>query len=250
MSLLPTDTYVNSSRQLWASQGSGGGGGSSSTLQSPASITPAGDGTASLSVFSTGTALASVQIGNGNSGQSASLYLENGSPGSSVIQMDSVVISQSAFTGVLTVGNINTGLTPFSVDTIGNAVGIGAAGGTVSVNAPMTLSSAVKAGFPPTVLTTPGGTWGAGDNSIVTGGLAKGLYTIYGDSAGSTVQADLDARFSSTFQVNPAFVVSGGGGGSDTNYNLSPNGTGGLTLNLTNAPTSAFSVKCFPLYLF
>jgi hypothetical protein len=80
--------------------------------------------------------------------------------------------------------------------------------------------------------------------------LAKGLYTIYGDSGGSTNQADLDARFSSTFQVNPAFVVSGGGGCADTGWNLSPNGTGGLTLNLTNAPTSAFSVKCFPLYLF
>ena len=164
--------------------------------------------------------------------------------------MDSVIISQSAFSGVLTVANINTGLTPFSVDTIGNAVGIGSAGGTVLVNAPLTYSSAPKAGFAPTVLTTPGGTWGAGNNTIVTGGLARGLYTIYGDSAGSTAQNDLDARFSSTFQVDPAFTVSGGGGGSDTNYNLSPNGTGGLTLNLTNAPTSAFSVKCFPLYLF
>ena len=243
---------MNAGRALWAVAGSGGGGGGN-TLTSPASITPAGDGTASLSVLSTGPALASVQIGNGNSGQSASLYLENGSPGSSVIQMDSVVISQSAFSGVLTVANINTGLTPFSVDTIGNAVGLGAAGGTVSVNAPLTYSSsagAPTAGFPPTVLTTPTGTWVAGSNSIVTGGLARGLYTIYGDSAGSIVQADLDARFSSTFQVDPAFTVSGGGGGADTGWNLSPNGTGGLTLTLTNAPTSAFRVKCFPLYLF
>jgi hypothetical protein len=174
------------------------------------------------------------------------------------VQQVSLIVQTDTSPNILQISNgsaapVATFDVAFNTITLGNAALPAGATNTVVVNAPLTYSAsagAPKAGFPPVTLTTPSGTWGAGDNSIVTGGLAKGLYTIYGDSGGSTNQADLDARFSSTFQVNPAFVVSGGGGCADTGWNLSPNGTGGLTLNLTNAPTGIFSVKCFPLYLF
>ena len=125
-----------------AGAGPGPGPGPVSTLQSPASITPAVDGTASFSVLATGAALASVQIGPGQvAGQSSSLTLRNGAPGTSLIQMDAVAITQNGFSGAITVSNVNTSVTPLIVDTVNNAVGIGSAGGTVSVGAPMTINA-------------------------------------------------------------------------------------------------------------
>ena len=74
MSLLPTDTYVNSSRALWAANGSGGGSGSS--LQSPATITPAGNGSISLTgVATAGNAVIGIQSVAGN----ASVNVQAGS---------------------------------------------------------------------------------------------------------------------------------------------------------------------------
>jgi len=254
MSLLTACTEASPGVSYFAPAGGGGGGGGGSTLQSPASITPAVDGTASFSVLSTGGTLASVEIGDGaQGGQSSSLILENGAPGTSQIQMNSVIITQNAFSGAITVGNVNTGVTPFGIDTVNNVVNIGTGGGTVSINAPLTYTSAAgapKAGFPPIVLGSTAGAFVQGDNTVALGGLAPGLYAMYGDTGGSTNQADLDSRFNSIVQINPAFTCSGGAGGSDTGWNLSPNGTGGLTLNLTNAPTGAFSVKAYPIYLF
>jgi len=249
MSLLKTGVYANATTPLFALPGSGGGGGS--TLQSPASITPDGTGAAALSVLSTGGADAAIIVGNGNAGnQSADIAMVNGGSGASTIRMGYVKLSQQAFSGALTVSNSISALTPFSVDTVGNAVGVGAAGGTVSVNAPLTLAAPSKATFTPQTVTSTGGSWIAGDNTIALGGFGRGMYVIYGDTGGSTAAIDLESRVNSIFVIDPAQTVSGGGGGADTNWNMSPNGTGGLTLNLVNAPTSAFSMKVMPLYLF
>jgi len=142
MSLLTACNEASPGVSYFAPASGGGGGGGGSTLQSPASITPAVDGTASFSVLATGAALASVEIGPGTqSGQSSSLTLRNGAPGTSLIQMDAVAITQNGFSGAITVSNVNTSVTPFSVDTTNNTVGIGSAGGTVSVGAPMTVNA-------------------------------------------------------------------------------------------------------------
>jgi hypothetical protein len=225
-------------------------------LTSPASITPAGDGTAALAVVSTGAALSSINIGDGNNaGQSSSIDMVNGSGGNSKITLAYVDLVQAGFSGVLTVANNSTSLGVLSVDTAQNIIGLGssAGAGSISVNTPLTYATtagAPKAAFPATVLNSTSGSFVAGANSVALGGLGAGLYAMYGDSGASTAQNDLDCRFNSIVQINPAGVCSGGAGGSDTGWNLSPNGTGGLTLELTNAPTSAFSVKAYPIYMF
>jgi hypothetical protein len=142
-----------------------------------------------------------------------------------------------------------------SFDCAGNVINLGnpGAAGNVFVNSKLIYTAAggaPGAAFPAIVLGSTAGAFVQGDNTIALGGLAAGLYAMYGDTGASTIQTDLDCRFNSIVQINPAQTCSGGAGGADTGWNLSPNGTGGLTLNLTNAPTAAFSVKCYPLYLF
>jgi len=118
-------------------------------------------------------------------------------------------------------------------------------GGIVSLNNPL------KVLFGPAILGSTAGAFSAGDNTIALGGFTSpGLYVIYGDTAGSTDPFDLGCRFSSIFQINPGSTCSGGGSGYDTGWNLSPNGTGGLTLNLTNTPTGAFKVKVYPIFFY
>jgi hypothetical protein len=236
MSLLAQGTFSNVSSVLYAPVGSGGGG-STSTLQSPASITPDGTQTATLELGNNGTV-------------NSSIVLNNDLAGASFVQLEYVKLVHNAYSQTLSVQNSITGLAPLSVDTTGNAVGIGAVGGTVSVNTPLTLSSPSKATFVPTTVTSTGGAWIAGDNTIALGGFARGMYVIYGDTGGATTPIDLECRPISIFVIDPATTVSGGGSGSVTNWNMSPNGTGGLTLNLTNAPSSAFSMKVMPLYVF
>jgi hypothetical protein len=140
-----------------------------------------------------------------------------------------------------------------NVITLGNPVVAVGTSPSVTVNVPLTYSAsagAPKAAFPAIVLGTASGSFIQGDNSLSLGGLAAGVYAIYGDTGASTDISDLDCRFNSIVQINPVGVCSGGAGGADTGWNLSPNGTGGLTLNLTNAPTSALTVKAYPIYLF
>jgi hypothetical protein len=257
MSLLPGDTYANAGRALWAVAGSGGGGGN--TLASPASVTPDGNGDTDLTLQSQGV------------GQSSVSLLSPGIASLSVSGTNVSYVSLSSGVNQTALTNFHDGILRIQSDSLqstqpnvaidtntqtitlgGSVVQVGTSPSIV-VNSPLTYSASAGApiaGFPPIVLSSTGGPFIQGDNTVALGGLARGLYVMIGDSGASTNQADLDSRFNSIFQIDPAQTCSGGAGGADTGWNLSPNGTGGLTLNLTNAPTGAFSVKCFPLYLF
>jgi hypothetical protein len=255
MSLLPNDTYANAGRALWAVAGSGGGGGSGSTLQSPASVTPDVNGATSFSLTSTGTGSATIAVTT----PTIATVAVNG-VFQSIVTLGSggsMIGLLAGSNGVLSIKQGSSDVTPapvVTVDVVGNVIGLGQpAAGSISVNTPLTYSTtagAPKAAFPAIVLSSTSGSFVQGDNSVALGGLAAGLYAMYGDSGASTNQNDLDCRFASIVQINPVGTCSGGAGGSDTGWNLSPNGTGGLTLNLTNAPTGAFSVKAYPIYLF
>jgi len=253
MSLLPHDTFVNAGRSLYAAAGSGGGGGN--TLASPASVTPDVNGGSSLSLTATGTGYASLTV----STPEIATVAVNG-VFQSIVTLGSggsMIGFLGGSDGVLRIKQGSSTVTPAPVATFdvnGNVIGLGqAAAGSISVNTPLTYSTtagAPKAAFPPIVLGSTSGSFVQGNNSVALGGLAAGLYAMYGDSGVSTNQNDLDCRFNSIVQINPTGTCSGGAGGADTGWNLSPNGTGGLTLNLTNAPTGAFSVKAYPIYLF
>ena len=249
MSLLTACTEASPGVSYFAPAGGGGGGGS--TLQSPASVTAdvaLGDSTLNLTAQGVGVAALSVV-----------------SPGEASMSVNG---SQSLFTigqaGTIPLGLLNSGDGVLriqagvnqslpalaSFDCVGNIVTLGNTALTAGQTNTIILQCPPKAAFPVIVLGSTAGAFVQGDNTIALGGLAPGLYAMYGDTGASTIQTDLDCRFNSIVQINPAFTCSGGAGGADTGWNLSPNGTGGLTLNLTNAPTNAFSVKAYPIYLF
>jgi hypothetical protein len=164
-----------------------------------------------------------------------------------------VILQTDSAPNILQIGNGTVPVATFDVafNTI-NLGGAAVVGGTNTVvaNLPITLTAPSKATFTPTTVSSTGGSWVVGDNSIALGGFARGMYVIYGDTGAATTPIDLSCRPNSIFVIDPANTVSGGGGGADTNWNMSPNGTGGLTLTLTDAPSSAFSMKVMPLYLF
>jgi hypothetical protein len=126
MSLLPNDTFVNAGRALWAAAGSGGGGGGS-TLTSPASVTPADDGTASFTVAAGNTyadASLSVNAGAarvgtiGLTGEDATMNITAG--------RNATLALTPGFTGqaILSIGDTpNIGAT-LSMGTGGNAVSL------------------------------------------------------------------------------------------------------------------------------
>jgi hypothetical protein len=144
MSLLPNDTYVNSGRALWAVAGSGGGGGGS-TLTSPATITPAANGQALLSIIqTTGSPTPAAELlvqslngndsqvkidcnGGGNAflsmgtGASVNLRVEGGTPNLLQIQDVNGVTSMSVDVGAQTT-TIGTGIvvTPTQTTITGN----------------------------------------------------------------------------------------------------------------------------------
>jgi hypothetical protein len=254
MSLLTACTEASPGVSYFAPAGGGGGGGGS-TLQSPASITPdvaLGDSSLSLTAQGVGNATLSV-----SSPVVSSLPIYGATESRITLgNLGSTIVLNTFNDGIFSIRQgANTTPALASFDVVGNVVNLGNSGspGSVLINTPLTYTSAAgapKAAFPPIVLNSTAGPFVQGDNTIALGGLAPGLYAMYGDTGGSTVQADLDSRFNSIVQINPAFTCSGGAGGADTGWNLSPNGTGGLTLNLTNAPTGAFSVKAYPIYLF
>lgn len=250
MSLLPHDTFVNASRQLYADQGSGGG--STSTLQSPASVTPdvaLGDSSLTLTAQGVGNATLSV-----SSPTISSLPIYGATESRVTLgNLGSTIFLNTFNDGVLSIRQgANTTPALASFDVVANVINLGNSGspGSVLVNAPITLTAPSKATFTAQTVSPTGGTWVAGDNSIALGGFGRGMYVIYGDTGGSTATVDLASRPNSIFVIDPVNTVSGGGGGADTNWNISPNGTGGLTLTLVDAPTPAFSMKVMPLYLF
>ena len=265
MSLLKTGVYANATTPLFALPGSGGGG-STSTLQSPVSVVAdvaLGDSQITCTAQGTGTSTLTLSSPVENSivmtgGENCFINLEastasiNFNPG----QGASISVETTNQPNILQIIN-NTGNNPVATfDVAFNTINLGASatvvGGTNTVvaNSPITLMAPSKANFIPQTVTSTGGPWVAGDNTIALGGFARGMYVIYGATGGSTAPVDLASRPNSIFVIDPAQTVSGGGGGADTNWNISPNGTGGLTLTLVDAPTSAFSMKVMPLYLF
>jgi hypothetical protein len=264
MSLLSSGVYVNQTTPLFAALGSGGGG-STSTLQSPVSVVAdvaLGDADLTLTAQGVGvsTLTLSSPVENGlvmTGGQNSHVDL-NGSTAAvnfgSAPQGVSVVLQTDSAPNILQIGNGTVPVATFDVafNTINLGASAAVAGGTNTVvaNAPITLTAPSKATFSPTTVTSTGGAWVSGPNTIALGGFGRGMYVIYGDTGAATDPIDLECRPISIFVIDPAFTVSGGGGGSDTNWNMSPNGTGGLTLDLTTAPSSAFSMKVMPLYLF
>jgi len=264
MSLLPGDTFVNASRALYAAEGSGGGG-STSTLQSPVSVVAdvaLGDSQITLTAQGVGTSLLTLSSPVENAivmsgGENAHIDLDgataavNFNSGASAV---SVIVQTDTLPNILQIGNGTVPVATF--DVAFNTINLGATaaivGGTNTVvaNAPITLTAPSKATFAPTTVSSTSGSWVADANSIALGGFARGMYVIYGDTGAATSPIDLSCRPNSIFVIDPANTVSGGGGGADTNWNMSPNGTGGLTLTLTDAPSAAFSMKVMPLYLF
>lgn len=79
MSLLPNDTFVNSSRPFFAALGSGGGGGAS-TLASPASVTPDVGGNSEFGVVASATGNAVVTVESDNGGSAQIVIGDNGAP--------------------------------------------------------------------------------------------------------------------------------------------------------------------------
>lgn len=132
MSLLPHDTFVNASRQLYADLGSGGGGGGS-TLQSPASITPAVDGSATFTVgVSSGVAQTAALVVSNTTGNDAVVSLVNTAGGNSLIEMGLAastvgLYAPSAAAGTLGIGASVSGdvASPnLLVDTVNDAVSV------------------------------------------------------------------------------------------------------------------------------
>jgi hypothetical protein len=144
MSLLPNDTFANSVRPLYAALGSGGGGGGGSSLQSPASITPAaitgavslalvnaaGGGTAFLSVQDTTGNTSTVEITNADGGNSAILMGTSG--GSQIL----IVAPSLADEGKLEIQAEGTAISYLTVDVSNNNVVVGdiATAGSVNLN--------------------------------------------------------------------------------------------------------------------
>jgi len=134
MSLLPHDTFANSSRGLYATVGSGGGGGGGgSTLTSPASITPAANGSAVLSVAVSGGAGVDATINVTNTtGNDAVIAMSNTAGGNSVIEMGLaasrivVVAPSGANAGKFNVSPVlpdgSPGVPNLTVDTVGATV--------------------------------------------------------------------------------------------------------------------------------
>lgn len=143
MSLLVDNTYANPLNPLWAAAGSGGGGGGASTLQSPASVTPAPlNGSCTLSLINAaggGDSVVNIQDTTGNL---AILNMVNAIGGDSIISMGVLggskvnLVAPSANQGQVQVQANATGTSYLTVDTVNNNVGIGdvAAAGSVTLN--------------------------------------------------------------------------------------------------------------------
>ena len=257
MALLSNQTFYNPTTSFF-----GAGGGSASSLQSPATITPdALSGNAQLGLITTAPNANSTLQVRSDAGL-AILNLDANSTAGAFINMEGAdagpftVINASGtppYPFTMRAAPALVGQGPFlnynpTAGTLG--LGDGQIGGSITLNSPAILTTPSTAAFSPTTVTSTTGTWVAGDNSIALGGFGRGMYVIYGDTGTATTPIDLNCRPNSIFVIDPANTVSGGGGGADTNWNMSPNGTGGLTLTLTDAPSSAFSMKVMPLYLF
>jgi hypothetical protein len=173
MSLLPHDTFVNSSRGLYATSGSGGGGGGGNTLASPASVTPDVNGDTDLTLQSQGV------------GQSSVSLLSPGIASVSVSGTNVSYVSLSSGANQTALTNFNDGILRIQSDslqstqptvafdtntqtiTLGVPLAQVGTSPSVLVNSPLTYSAAAgapTAGFPPTVLNTPSGSWSAGED--------------------------------------------------------------------------------------
>jgi hypothetical protein len=195
MSLLPNDTFANSVRPLYAALGSGGGGGGGSTLQSPASITPAaitgacslslvnaaGGGTAFLSVQDTTGNASTVEITNADSGNSAIVMGTSG--GSQIL----IVAPSLADEGKLSIEADGTGDAFLVVDTVNNNVSAGnlAAAGTINLNCATVIKDSVGGvnglGLSPVSATT----------CLIAPTLANGGILSLGSSAANTAAVSI-----------------------------------------------------------
>ena len=105
MSLLPDQTFYNPTTSFF-----GGGGGSGSSLQSPASITPDANGTATLLIeVSTGVAQTASLVVSNTTGNDAVVALQNTAGGNSLIEMGITgsvigIIAPSSNAGQLGIG--------------------------------------------------------------------------------------------------------------------------------------------------
>ena len=159
MSLLVNNTLANPTTSFYAALGGGGGGGASS-LQSPATITPDGVGTVSLTAAATG--------GGGS-------FVSLTSAGASVVAIDGIqsvvtfgtgpAVALTNLTGnsVLLISESENGSNPtVEIDVAANDVVLcnpAAAGGSVTANNPITLNNNTVGGI-------------SGIVGVVTGGVA------------------------------------------------------------------------------
>ena len=164
MSLLPTDTYVNSSRQLWASQGSGGGGGSTSSLQSPATILAAPSGLCQLTMGSVDSAPATFTVtsntGGADTGTSA-INIIGGTNATLTVNCDGAGSAIAEIAGG-TAGNATVNVLSQGANLANLNMGISTTFATVSCNAAGNLSLTPSSGVtaltvvnsPPSLLAT------------------------------------------------------------------------------------------------
>jgi hypothetical protein len=166
MSLLVDNTYANPLNPLWAAAGSGGGGGAS-TLQSPASVTPAPlNGSCTLSLVNAaggGDSVVNIQDTTGNL---AILNLANAVGGDSIISMGVLggskvnLVAPSSNQGQVQIQANATGTSYLTVDTVNNNVVVGDLGsvGTINLNCSTVIkdsgAGANGIGLTPTSATT------------------------------------------------------------------------------------------------
>ena len=183
MSVLNNATTANGKDYYFALSGGGGGGGS--TLQSPASITPAAvTGAASFTVANAaGGGDAEIDITD-STGNNAVLSMSNAAGGNSLIVMgpvgQRVLINapSGGSSGQLTIDAAATGTTYLGVDTVNNNVVLGDLGnaGTVNVNCGLVVKDSVGGGNALGISPT------SATNSVIVQTIASGGKVTIGSS--------------------------------------------------------------------
>jgi len=154
MSLLPSATFANPSTSFYAANGGGGGGGSS--LQSPATITPDGTGTVSLTAAAVGGSTSGIVVSSPAGAASIAIDGIQSSLG-----IGAAFLTQLNGNQVLLISEIENGSNPtVEIDVAANNVVLcnpAAVSGSVTANNPITLNNNTVSGISGIVGVVAGG---------------------------------------------------------------------------------------------
>jgi hypothetical protein len=220
MSLLPSDTFVNSSRPFFAALGSGGGGGAS-TLASPASVTPDVGGTASFSVVADAAGNAVVYVESDVGGNAELIIGDNGSPW--VLQQAAVTPSQlslgTTFNPYITLDRasggrilLDTGL-PLGNVNVNNAFSVSNSHSNANPGLFMNMASATTCEI--TTLVPTSGTLQLGSSNsnqstlVVADAAGVGFVEVVGSGTGTALQLVGGTTASPNPRITPATGAAG-----------------------------------------